>query len=248
VSVAEDWLLAIDTSSEVASLALAPVGAGHGLPGAELTWQAGRAQTTTLLTQVDRLLRLCEIDSSALSVVAIATGPGGFNALRVGMSVAKGFAFALDIPIIGVGTLELAAQAVAAWGCETPVRAFVGAGRGRVVSADFSWLGGRLTQRGEMTNRAFGELADGLGEPTALAGELLEREAAALRSQPRVVLPGPAARRRRAGSLLDLAAQRWRDGEWDDLVTLEPIYVHATSRAGDEPVTAATLPMPGTTL
>jgi tRNA threonylcarbamoyladenosine biosynthesis protein TsaB len=246
--VAEDWLLAIDTSSEVASVALAPVGERHGLPGAELTWQAGRAQTTSLLAQIDRLLRLCEIEASALSAVAIATGPGGFNALRVGMSVAKGFAFALDIPIIGAGTLELAAQAVAAWGCETPVRAFVTAGRGRVVSADFGWLGGRLMQRGELTNRAVDELADGLREPTALAGEVLEREASALRGKPYVVLPGPSARRRRAGGLLDLAAQRWRDGEWDDLVTLEPIYVHATSRADVEPAAAVTLPMPGTTL
>jgi tRNA threonylcarbamoyladenosine biosynthesis protein TsaB len=155
--VADDWLLAIDTSSEVASLALAPVGEGHGLPGAELTWQAGRAQTTSLLTQADRLLRLCAIDSSALSAVAIATGPGGFNALRVGMSVAKGFAFALDIPIIGVGTLDLAAQAAAVWGCEVPVRAFVSAGRGRVVCADYGWVRGRLAQRGEVANRAVGE-------------------------------------------------------------------------------------------
>ena len=246
MSVAEDWLLAIDTSSEVASLALAPVGLAHGLAGAELTWQAGRAQTTTLLAQVDRLCRLCDIDASVFSAVAVATGPGSFNALRVGMSVAKGFAFALDIPIIGVGTLALAARAVVAWGCETPVRAFVGAGRGRVVSADFGWLEGQLVQRGEMTNRAYGELADGLGEPTALAGELLEREAASLRIQPYAILPGPAARRRRAGSLLDLAAQRWRDGEWDDLVTLEPIYVHATSHAGAGEASGPTLPMPGT--
>jgi tRNA threonylcarbamoyladenosine biosynthesis protein TsaB len=245
VSVAEDWLLAIDTSSEVASLALAPVGAAHGQAGAELTWQAGRAQTTTLLAQVDRLCRLCAIEPSALSAVAIATGPGGFNALRVGMSVAKGFAFALDIPIIGVGTLDLAARAVVAWGCQTPVRAFVSAGRGRVVSADFGWLGDQLTQRGDLANRAVSDLAAGLGEPTALAGELLESEAASLRTQPNVLLPGPAARRRRAGSLLDLAAQRWRDGEWDDLVTLEPIYVHASSQAAAETAQPA-LPVPGT--
>lgn len=240
-------MLALDTSSEVASLALAPVGAAHGAAGAELTWQAGRAQTTTLLEQVNRLCRLCAIEPAALSAVAVATGPGGFNALRVGMSVAKGFAFALDIPVIGIGTLDLAAQTAAAWGCELPVRAFVGAGRGRVVSADYGWARGRLARRGEVANRAVSDLAEGLGAPTVLVGELLDGEAAALRAQPWVILPGPAARRRRAALLLDLAATRWRDGEWDDLVTLEPIYVHATSRAaGDDPAStpASTTPAP----
>jgi hypothetical protein len=77
---------------------------------------------------------------------------------------------------------------------------------------------------------------------------LLEREAATLRAQPNVILPGPAARRRRAGSLLDLAAQRWRDGEWDDLLTLEPIYVHATSHSGVDEATLPALPIPGTRL
>jgi tRNA threonylcarbamoyladenosine biosynthesis protein TsaB len=240
--MADDWLLAIDTSSEVASLALAPVGAGHGLPGAELTWQAGRAQTTTLLTQIDRLCRLCEIEPAAFSALAVAIGPGGFNALRVGLSVAKGFAFALDIPLIGVGTLDIAAQEVAAWNRELPVRAFVSAGRGRLVCADYAWLGGRLVQQGELVNRAPHELTEGLRGPTALAGELLEREAAALRDDPRVRLPGPSARRRRAGTLLDIAAERWRDGVWDDLTTLEPLYVHASSRAE---VDAAARPLSG---
>jgi tRNA threonylcarbamoyladenosine biosynthesis protein TsaB len=229
--MAEDWLLAIDTSSEVASLALAPVGAAHGLPGAELTWHAGRTQTTTLLGQIDRLCRLCALEPAAFSAIAIATGPGGFNALRVGMSVAKGFAFALDIPIVGVGTLDIAAQGVAAWNWELPVRAFVSAGRGRLVCADYAWLGGRLVQQGELTNRAPSGLTEDLRGPTALVGELLEREADALRSDPRVILPEPATRRRRAGTLLDIAAGRWRDGVWDDLTTLEPLYVHASSRA-----------------
>ena len=231
--MADDWLLAIDTSSDIASLALAPAGAAHGAAGAELTWDAGRQHTTTVLAHIDRLCRVCDITPAAFSAVAIATGPGGFNALRVGMSVAKGFAFALDIPIIGIGTLDVAARAATGWGCERPVRAFVNAGRARVVSADFGWMAGALTAHGGMTNCAIAELADGLREPTVLVGELPEREAARLREQAHVILPGPAMRRRRAGVLLDLAAARWRDGEWDDLTTLEPVYVHASQRADD---------------
>jgi tRNA threonylcarbamoyladenosine biosynthesis protein TsaB len=81
-------------------------------------------------------------------------------------------------------------------------------------------------QRGEMRHRAPEVLGEGLIEPTVLAGELTEGDAATLRSMPNVLLPEPAARRRRAATLIDLATPRWRSGEWDDLTTLEPVYVH----------------------
>jgi tRNA threonylcarbamoyladenosine biosynthesis protein TsaB len=228
----DDWMLGIDTSAEVVSLALLPVGTDYGAAGAELTWDAGRSQTATVLAEVDRLCRLCAVETTDFSAVAVATGPGGFNSLRVGLSIAKGFAFALDIPIFGVGTLDVGAQAAAGW--SLPVRAFVTAGRGRVVSRDYAWRDGRLHPGGEMTSRTRGELAVGLGEPTVLMGELPEREAAHLRDQPHVVLPAAAARRRRAAGLVDLAVPRWRAGEWDDPVALEPLYVHARpAAAGD---------------
>jgi tRNA threonylcarbamoyladenosine biosynthesis protein TsaB len=217
-------MLAIDTSTEVAGLALAPVGEEFGLEGAELRWNAGRNHTTTLLAEIDHLCRLCAIGIEQLSAIAVATGPGSFTALRVGMSVAKGLAFALGIPILGIGTLDAAAHGAAHW--KLPVRAFVPAGRGRFVTADFVWSRGRLTQRGEIRHRAPEELGEGLLQPTVLVGELPEREAPALRALKNVVLPEPSVRRRRASALIDLAVPRWRAGEWDDLVSLEPLYVH----------------------
>jgi tRNA threonylcarbamoyladenosine biosynthesis protein TsaB len=218
-------MLAVDTSSEVVSLALAPIGAAYGAPGSELTWDAGRNQTATVLTEIDRLCRLCDISTADFSAVAVALGPGGFNSLRVGLSIAKGFAFALDIPIFGIGTLDAAAHTVAGW--NLPVRAFVSAGRGRVVSCDYTRVNGHLHPNGEMTSRQVAELAQGLALPTVLVGELHEREAALLREQPNVILPPPSIRRRRATGLIDLAVPRWRAGEWDDPVGMEPLYVHA---------------------
>jgi tRNA threonylcarbamoyladenosine biosynthesis protein TsaB len=124
------WVLGIDTSSDVASLALVPL-ADNEVFGAEIAWEAARNQTATLLAEIDHLCRLTGIESDDFAAVVIATGPGGFNALRVGMSVAKGFAFAGDIPIVGVATLDIAAHSVANW--SLPVRAFIPAGRRRVV-------------------------------------------------------------------------------------------------------------------
>ena len=219
------WMLAIDTSNLVASLALAPVGQDSGRAGAEITWHAGRHQTTTVLAEVDHLLRLANVETAQLGAVAVATGPGSFNALRVGLSVAKGLAFSLDIPIFGVGTLDVAAAGVSHAG--HAVRAFVEAGRSRIVVGDYRLNAGNLELHGALTHRTTAELADGLLEPTVLAGELGQAEREELQDRQHVILPLPAEGRRRASVLLDLATLRWRDGNADDLLALEPVYIHS---------------------
>lgn len=217
------WVLGIDTSSDVASIALTPL-ADHEVFGAEIAWEATRNQTATLLAEIDHLCRLTGIESDDFVAVIIATGPGGFNALRVGMSVAKGLAFAGGIPIAGVGTLDIAARSVADWGL--PVRAFVPAGRRRVVYADYRRHNGQLTRQGEIVNREAGDLAADLLAPTVLTGDLSVADERTLREQPNVVLPGAGTRRRRASVMIDMALPRLLAGDVDDLTTLEPLYLH----------------------
>src|SRR5262245_14671115 len=124
------WLLAIDSSSEQASVCLS-----DGTCLAEVTWLAGRDQTATLLAEIDRLFSLMHTGVADLAAVAVAVGPGMFNGLRVGMSVAKGFVLGLDTPLIGVSTLDVAAHPFAGLGL--PVLAVVAAGRGRIVWAEY---------------------------------------------------------------------------------------------------------------
>ncbi len=218
------WLLAIDTSSTVVSLALAPVGVGYGQPGAEITWQADRNQTATLLGQLDGLLRLNGIESSDLSGVVVATGPGSFSALRVGLATAKGLCLAHNIPIFGVGTLDATAAQFEGWG--RPVRAVVHAGRKRVVAGDYRPGLTGLTLAAALEHRPLERLSAGLNEPTLLVGELGDDIAAAYRDDEQVILLPQATRQRRAGILIDMAHERWLHDDSDDLATLEPIYVH----------------------
>ncbi|MEZ4571870.1 MAG: tRNA (adenosine(37)-N6)-threonylcarbamoyltransferase complex dimerization subunit type 1 TsaB [Thermomicrobiales bacterium] len=218
------WLLAIDTSSVTVSVAVAGAGTEYGEPGAEITWSADRNQTATLLGQIDSILHLNDIESSDLSGVAVATGPGSFSALRVGLATAKALCLAHDIPIFGVGTLDAAAAQFEGWG--KPVRALVNAGRRRVVAGDYRPGLHGLTLAAALEHRTLDRLADGINEPTLLIGDLAEPIAANYRSNERIILLPPATRRRRAGILINMVHERWINNQADDLASLEPIYVH----------------------
>jgi tRNA threonylcarbamoyladenosine biosynthesis protein TsaB len=216
------------TSATTVSIALAPAGEEFGLPGAEMTWRAGRNQTTTLLGQIDGLLHICDIESSDLSGVIVAIGPGSFNALRVGLATAKGLCLAHDLPIFGVGTLDAAAAAFEGWG--RPLRAFVDAGRRRVVAGDYRPGLTGLTLAAALEHRTHDELTEGLTEPTLLVGDLPETAARQLAGDPNAILLPASTRRRRASILIDMAHPRWLKGDADDLTTLEPLYVHTRLR------------------
>ena len=219
-------LLAIDTSTLVAGLAL------YGEEGslAELTWAAGRAQTTALLGELDRLLALCGLGPPDLGAVAVATGPGSFNALRVGLSTAKGLAFALAVPLIGVPTLDATAYPHAAGG--RPVRATLAAGRGRLVSALYRWDGAGPRRVGDYANTTLEGLAALVLEPTLVCGELAGDTARQLTTlAPAAQLPPPSGRGRRPGALAELAWGRLRRGEADDPAALEPVYLHGPAAA-----------------
>lgn len=228
-------LLAIDTSTLTAGLA---VYTANGLL-AELHWPAGRAQTAVLLGEVDRLLGLAALPLTSLGAVAAATGPGSFNGLRVGLSVAKGLAFALDLPLLGVPTLDATAYPHANSG--RPVRAVLAAGRNRLVSALYRRQGDLLTRVSAYANTPLAGLAALIVEPTLVCGELDTDAVTQLRAHaPLAQAPPPALRQRRAGCLAELAWLRWQRGESDGVATLEPVYVHSPARDVGSTVTSHT--------
>ncbi|HUZ02824.1 MAG TPA: tRNA (adenosine(37)-N6)-threonylcarbamoyltransferase complex dimerization subunit type 1 TsaB [Thermomicrobiaceae bacterium] len=225
MSAVEPLLLAIDTSTEVAGLALY-----DGDRISEVTWGAGRNQTVTLLGEVERMLSINGHHATDLRAVAVAMGPGTFNGLRVGMSVAKGLAFGLGLPLVGVVTLDVVAYPHAR--ARVPIRAFVAAGRGRAVYADYRYRNGRWVRLSDMQNTVIEQLAEGLTERTILVGEVPADTAARLEEHALVSLPTPALRMRRPSYLAEIAYRRWQHGDVDRLEALEPVYVHGGTVAG----------------
>jgi tRNA threonylcarbamoyl adenosine modification protein YeaZ len=108
-------ILAIESASTDVSIALAdPDGTLRRVDG----WSAGQRQSHELLPRITALLDAEHGLVTAITLLAVGIGPGSFTGLRVGMSVAKGLAVALDRPIVGVPSLpawlESAPDAVAA--------------------------------------------------------------------------------------------------------------------------------------
>lgn len=62
--------------------------------------------SVTLLPMLRDMFKTSGIESKDLDAVAVSSGPGSFTGLRIGVATAKGLAFALNIPVIRVGTLD----------------------------------------------------------------------------------------------------------------------------------------------
>jgi tRNA threonylcarbamoyladenosine biosynthesis protein TsaB len=171
------------------------------------------------------LLDRAEISVRELAAVAIAIGPGTFTGLRVGLGVAKGFHLASGVPLLGVPTLEAAALAFAS--CGTPVVAVVGAGRGRVVWAQYESSPTGLTESHAPRNGTLGELIAELKEsgPVLVTGEVDEDQAELIDSIDGVSIPPLALRMRHPGAIAVLAWRRWRAGHADDASAIEPVYL-----------------------
>src|ERR1700712_4178555 len=101
-------ILQIETATTVCSVALAEDGVV--LACKELEQRNAHAEVITVF--IDDLLKTTGKQYSELAAVAVSSGPGSYTGLRIGVSVAKGLCFALDIPLIAVETLEAMADGI----------------------------------------------------------------------------------------------------------------------------------------
>ena len=129
-------LLAIDTSTSWISLALYD---GFSVLY-ETTWQSQHHHTVELAPAVDELFERTGYKPADLTGVAVATGPGSFTSLRIGLAAAKGLALALKIPLVGVPTLDILAAAQPL--DDIPLIAVLHAGRTRLAYVTYLVEGG----------------------------------------------------------------------------------------------------------
>ena len=136
-------ILALETSAKSVSAAVVENGAVL----ASAYQNMGLTHSVTLMPLVDSMLKNAGLTAKDMALIAVAAGPGSFTGLRIGVSAAKGLAWALELPCCGVSTLEAMAENARAFG--GTVICAMDARRQQIYNAVFDCHDGALERRCE---------------------------------------------------------------------------------------------------
>lgn len=220
---ASPWILAIDTATDVASVAL--FSGGRLVIHTEL--HIAQSHARLLMPVIEGLFGLAGIRPADLSAVAVGSGPGSYTGLRVGVSTAKGICMARGIPLLAFGSIEALAwgllplaRRLGAWICP-----LLDARRMEVYCAPFDAEGRQQAPTAAVVVEAgvFDEWLNPrkvffCGDGAAKCSDLLEQHPNA------IVWPEQLSSVSALGPLL---MQRFTTGEFADLAAFEPEYLKA---------------------
>jgi tRNA threonylcarbamoyladenosine biosynthesis protein TsaB len=222
--------LSIDTASDIASIALSR----DGVVTAEKTWRCERNHTVELMPAIDALLAANGDSKPDVSAVFVCAGPGMYTGLRVGVSVAKGIAYALEIPIVGIGRLAADAYPHAKDG--RTVIAVHRAGRSEYAWGAYApapWratVEPRLDKADALASRAASVRALVVGEVDEELGDAIISSGGA------EIVPGTESFGR-ATAIAELAWARLSAGDADEAALLAPVYLRSPAIGPQPPHT-----------
>lgn len=150
--------LSLDTTTQIASAAITK----NGKLLCEYTLNSGNTHSVTLLPMVKHMLDTVKLSCSDVDLYAVSVGPGSFTGVRIGVSCAKGLAFAKNVPCVPVSSLEAMAENLR--GLEGIICPVINARRSQVYTALFKSEGGEITRLTEDTTLLIPELEEKLGE------------------------------------------------------------------------------------
>jgi tRNA threonylcarbamoyladenosine biosynthesis protein TsaB len=211
-------ILSVETATLAGSVALSR---GEQILAA-FAGDSGASHSNTLLNDIDKLLRESEVDLSEIDLFAIATGPGSFTGLRIGIATVKGLAATLDRPCAGIPTLHAVALAADEFSRSV---ALLPAGRGEVFAQLFSVSKGVVTALDNATHISPQKLLDKYSslENVLWCGEGAIANKAVIEKEPgwRIAPPIP----NLATHVATLALQKFRDEELEHPDAVQAIYV-----------------------
>jgi tRNA threonylcarbamoyladenosine biosynthesis protein TsaB len=189
-------ILGIDTCGPSGTVALARLDDGE-ISVLAQTEMTGKTYAAQLVPAVRAMLTEQRAEPAALQAIVVVNGPGSFTGIRIGVSSAKGFAEALEIPVLAVSRL-----AVLAWKAGAQ-QAALDAGRREFY----------FRQEDQEALLAAADVPN--------SGSLAVCEASAQQAFPKAVLVDPPT----ASDALNFAAPRILARDFDDVVTLDGNYL-----------------------
>lgn len=139
-------ILAIDTSNQVLGVALH---SDKQLVG-EVVTNIKKNHSVRLMPAINQLMREVNMIPDELDKIVVAKGPGSYTGVRIGLTTAKSMAWSLDIPVVGVSSLEVLAyqgRFFASYVCP-----FFDARRGLVFTGLYQWKNDNLEPVNEEKN------------------------------------------------------------------------------------------------
>ncbi|MFK0162808.1 tRNA (adenosine(37)-N6)-threonylcarbamoyltransferase complex dimerization subunit type 1 TsaB [Rhizobium sp. NPDC090279] len=138
----------------------------------EVTETIGRGHAEHLMHVVDETLAKAGTTLSAVECVVVTVGPGSFTGIRIGVAAARGFALSLNVPAVGVTTLEVMAATARAQNPGKSVLAAIDAKREEIYLQGFDADGNPLDEARAVTideARIIAGAFDGIVTGTAVA-------------------------------------------------------------------------------
>lgn len=225
-------ILALESSAIAASVALSE----DETLLAQSFQNSGLTHSRTLMPLCQDLLKNLGMTLQDVDLIAVAAGPGSFTGLRIGVSTAKGLAWAADKPCVGVSTLEAMAWTAAHVGGDIcPV---MDARRGQVYNARFRGENGRPVRLTEDRAISLEELKNEIlssggraqyliGDGTQLCRQMFSQW------QVETILPPPHLHLQSAWGVARAALEAAREGRTTTAAELLPVY-HRLSQAERE--------------
>ena len=214
-------VLGIETSSTCGSVAVVQDRKVLG----ELFFNTGTKHSTKIVPSITNLLSTVELDKADLEGIAVTSGPGSYTSLRIGISIAKGLAYSLDIPLIGISTL----QCVAFNSIISPhlICSLIDARKGELYSALFRYNTGELERISEDQIVSIDYLCQAIDEKTVLIGDglylykstFVDRINGLVLFAPEHLCYG------RASSCAILGIDNFKKAKRDEVNTLVPKYI-----------------------
>jgi len=215
-------ILAINSSTVQYSVALMTL---EGVVVAEYMVIPKGKTFTGFIPAIDQLLDSSGKDIKDINVVAAATGPGSFTGLRVGLAAAKGIAYSMNIPLVGISGIDALASAVSY--AEIQVCAMIASRRDEAFYAFYKRSGeDNLVRQSGAESLKIREIGCLINEPTLVVGNDFIKQQPLLQESgnPHIVYARQDHWNLRASSVGILGLRRFNNNDFDNVMDIVPDY------------------------
>ena len=216
-------ILAINTSTLQFGLALLE---RDGTVLAEYFMSEGRQHFGSLMPALHFLLSTARSNMKDMEALIVAIGPGSFTGLRVGLSAAKGLCHALDIPIIGISSLEALASQIPY--SPLPITPVLDSRKTELFTAQFAWTEDQdLVRKSEEISLRLESFSSMFEESTIFVGNALGTQGPLIKKElgSSAILAPAHCWNLKASALGFQGLKRLNANDFDNLQDLSPVYL-----------------------